>query len=80
MNRTPLLDHRPREFKFDRPLYYGDVTVHEYLERTTWHSGQHVRQLVMVLNMLGIEPDGPPAKETFADLPMPDKVWDDEAP
>jgi glutaredoxin len=59
-------------------VYYGDVTLHEYLERTTWHCGQHVRQLVMVLDMLGIEPDGPPSKETFAGLPMPDKVWDDE--
>jgi hypothetical protein len=29
---------------------------------------------------IGIEPDGPPTKETFADLPMPDKVWDDERP
>jgi len=48
------------------------------LERTTWHSGQHVRQLVMVLEMLGIEPDRPPTKENFAGLPMPDKVWDDE--
>jgi len=48
------------------------------LERTTWHSGQHVRQLVMVLEMLAIEPDRPPTKETFAGLPMPDKVWDDE--
>ena len=52
--------------------------MHEYLERTTWHSGQHVRQLVMVLDMLGIEPDGPAGQETFAGLPMPDKVWDDE--
>ena len=59
-------------------VYYGDVTLHEYLERTTWHCGQHVRQLVMVLDMLGIEPDRPPSKETFAGLPMPDKVWDDE--
>jgi hypothetical protein len=55
----------------------GNVTLLEYLERTTWHSGQHVRQLVMVLEMLGIEPDRP-TKETFAGLPMPDKVWDDE--
>ena len=59
-------------------VYYGDVTLHEYLERTTWHSGQHVRQLVMVLDILGIEPDRPPPKDTFAGLPMPDKVWDDE--
>jgi glutaredoxin len=59
-------------------VYYGDVTLHEYLERTTWHCGQHVRQLVMVLDMLGIEPDRPPSKESFAGLPMPDKVWDAE--
>jgi glutaredoxin len=61
-------------------VYYGDVTVHEFLERTTWHSGQHVRQLVMVLDMLGIEPDRPIGQETFAGLPMPEKVWDDERP
>jgi len=66
------------DFSRKAHVYYGDVTLHEYLERTTWHSGQHVRQLVMVLDMLGIEPDRPPTKETFAGLPMPDKVWDDE--
>jgi glutaredoxin len=66
------------DFSRKAHVYYGDVTLHEYLERTTWHSAQHVRQLVMVLGMLGIDPDGPPTKETFADLPMPDKVWDDE--
>ena len=36
--------------------------------------------VLMVLDMLGIEPDAPPAKEVFAGLPMPDKVWDDERP
>ena len=61
-------------------VYYGDVTLHEFLERTTWHSGQHVRQLIMVLDMLGIEPDRPIGRDTFAGLPMPDKVWDDERP
>ena len=66
------------DFSRKAQVYYCNVTLHEYLERTTWHSGQHVRQLVMVLEMLGIEPDRPPTKETFAGLPMPDKVWDDE--
>jgi glutaredoxin len=61
-------------------VYYGNVTLHDYLERTTWHSGQHVRQLMMVLGMLGIAPDRPIGKETFDGLPMPDKVWDDEKP
>jgi glutaredoxin len=66
------------DFSRKAHIYYGDVTLQDYLERTTWHSGQHVRQLVMVLGMLGTEPDRPPTKETFAGLPMPDKVWDDE--
>lgn len=57
--------------------YYGGQTLHELLERTTWHSGQHVRQIMMVLDRLGIEPDRRLADATFADLPMPEKVWDD---
>jgi len=61
-------------------VYYGDVTLHEFLERTAWHSGQHVRQLIMVLGLLGIGPDRPPGTEIFAGLPLPDKVWDDERP
>jgi glutaredoxin len=69
---------RTTDFSRKARVYYGDVSLHEYLERTTWHSAQHVRQLVMVLGTLGIEPDRPPASETFAGLPMPDKVWDDE--
>jgi hypothetical protein len=66
------------DFKRKANVYYGDVTLHEYLERTTWHSGQHVRQMMMVLGMLGIAPDRPVGQETFAGLPMPDRVWDDE--
>jgi glutaredoxin len=69
---------RTTDFSRKANVYYGDVTLHDYLERTTWHSGQHVRQLVMVLEMLGIAPDRPPTRDTFAGLPMPEKVWDDE--
>ena len=68
------------DFSTKASVYYGDVTLHEFLERTAWHSGQHVRQYVMILDMLGIEPDGPPAPGLFAGLPMPEKVWDDERP
>jgi glutaredoxin len=68
------------DFTAKANVYYGNVTLHEYLERTTWHSGQHVRQMMMVLGMLGITPDRPVGKETFDGLPMPDKVWDDEKP
>ncbi len=56
--------------------YYGPQLLHEYLERTTWHSGQHVRQWMMLLRMADIEPDRPLADEAFVDLPMPSSVWD----
>jgi hypothetical protein len=69
---------RTTDFTRKARVYYGDVSVHEFLERTTWHSGQHVRQLGMVLGLLGIEPDRPPGRDVFAGLPMPEKVWDDE--
>lgn len=68
------------DFSAKANVYYGDVTLHEFLERTAWHSGQHVRQYVMILDMLGIEPNGPPTPALFAGLPMPEKVWDDERP
>jgi glutaredoxin len=58
-------------------VYYGKQTLHEYLERTTWHSGQHSRQLMWALNGLGIAPDQPLGKEIFGGLPMPEQVWED---
>jgi glutaredoxin len=68
------------DFARQADVYYGAVSVHEYLERTTWHAGQHVRQLTMVLGLLAIEPDGPLGPATFAGLPMPEKVWDEAQP
>lgn len=56
--------------------YYGPQVLHEYLERTTWHVGQHVRQWMMLLRMNGVEPDRPLGDDAFADLPMPSSVWD----
>jgi hypothetical protein len=56
--------------------YYGEQTLHEVLERATWHSGQHVRQWHMLLGMAGIAPDGPLSDSDFASLPMPSSVWD----
>ena len=57
--------------------YFGPQPLHVVLERTTWHSAQHVRQLMMVLKTLNIEPEGPLLPETLAGLPLPEKVWDD---
>ncbi len=67
------------DFEVPAYVYYGVQTCHEFLERTTWHSGQHVRQLALVLQHLGIEPDRPLGPEVWTDLPMPEKIWDDDA-
>ena len=66
---------------FEQPgmVYYGEVSLHEVLERTGWHSGQHTRQIILMLReKLGIEPDGPLADADFAGLPVPKNVWDNE--
>lgn len=56
--------------------YYGDQPLHELLERSTWHSAQHGRQLVAVLERYGIKPDGPLTKEQLAGLPLPERLWE----
>src|SRR5262249_41413452 len=56
--------------------YYGPQTLHETMERATWHSGQHVRQWVMLLEREGLSPVGAPKPEVFAGLPMPVNAWD----
>jgi hypothetical protein len=56
--------------------YYGPQTLHELLERTTWHSGQHVRQYMMLLEKEGVSHHRPLVDADFAKLPMPQNVWD----
>jgi len=56
--------------------YYGPQPLHELMERTTWHCGQHVRQYMMLLDKEGIGHPQPLAASDFAGLPMPRNVWD----
>lgn len=56
--------------------YYGAQSLHELLERTTWHRGQHVRQWMMLLEREGASFDRPLSEADFARLPMPANVWD----
>jgi hypothetical protein len=57
--------------------YYGPQKLHEVLERSTWHIGQHDRQWMMLLEMAGVAFERPLGEADFAGLPMPAKVWDD---
>jgi hypothetical protein len=56
--------------------YYGPQKLHEVLERSTWHIGQHTRQWMMLLDMAGVKFERPLGDADFADLPMPKQVWD----
>lgn len=74
-------EEKGKTFEFSSPalVYYGSQTIHEYFERTTWHAGQHVRQLTLVVEKLGLAPDRPLDAHIWTGLPMPEKIWDDDA-
>lgn len=56
--------------------YYGDTIAHRVFERVTWHSAQHCRQLVAVLERMGIQPDRPLTPADLAGLPLPERLWE----
>jgi hypothetical protein len=55
--------------------YWGTKTVHEAMERETWHSAQHTRQVLMFLDKLEIAANVPLTAEDLAGLPLPKEVW-----
>jgi len=63
--------------EFDRTLdvYYGPQSGHELLERTTWHAGQHLRQLYELAHRLGVTPPAPLPAEALKGLPLPESLW-----
>ena len=58
------------------PTYYGPQSLHELMERTTWHCGQHVRQYMMLLEKEGVSHHTPLKAPDFTKLPFPQNVWD----
>jgi uncharacterized damage-inducible protein DinB len=58
------------------PTYFGGTTRHEMLERTVWHSTQHIRQLAALLEQVGIKPDRPLRAADIDGLPLTEKIWD----
>lgn len=56
--------------------YMGTQSMHELFERSVWHSAQHVRQVMAVLERNGIEPAGRLTKEDLAGLPLPERLWE----
>ena len=56
--------------------FYGRQPMHQLFERSTWHSAQHTRQLIAVLERFNIEPDRRLSAEDLAGLPLPEGLWE----
>jgi hypothetical protein len=56
--------------------FYGTPPMHQLFERSTWHSAQHTRQLIAVLERFEIEPNGRLSVEDLAGLPLPEGLWE----
>jgi len=55
--------------------YYGPQSAHAFMERTTWHAAQHVRQIYWFLEQMGVRPDAPLTETDLDGLPLPRDVW-----
>jgi hypothetical protein len=56
--------------------YYGMQPMHVVFERSTWHSAQHARQLIHVLERFGIQPNVPLTTQDLAGLPLPERLFE----
>ena len=56
--------------------FYGTPPLHQLFERSTWHSAQHTRQIIAVLERFGIPPDERLSSEDLAGLPLPERLWE----
>ena len=63
------------EFTRVLQIYYGPQGAHDLLERTAWHCGQHLRQLYVLAERLGVTAPSPLPTDAFKGLPMPDALW-----
>jgi len=61
-----------------RPLkmFYGEHSLHSFLERSVWHSAQHTRQLLWWSQQNGIAVERQLTKELLEGLPMPQGLWE----
>jgi hypothetical protein len=55
--------------------YYGPQSAHDLLERTTWHAGQHLRQLHDLAARVGVTPPEPLPADALRGLPLPEALW-----
>ena len=66
---------RPGWCDGDVSTYYGPQSAHDFMERTTWHAAQHLRQIYWFLDRMGVRADAPLADADLDGLPIPRDVW-----
>jgi len=66
---------KTQDFSSKVPTYFGGTTRHEMLERTVWHSTQHIRQVGALLEEIGAKSATPITRADIDGLPLTDKVW-----
>jgi len=55
--------------------YYGPQSAHDFMERTTWHAAQHLRQIYWFLDRMEVPADAPLTDADLDGLPLPNEVW-----
>jgi hypothetical protein len=63
------------EFRRVANTYYGPQPAHEFLERTTWHCAQHLRQLHVLFDRVGLKAPVPLDDALLERLPLPESIW-----
>ena len=63
------------EFAHTVEAYWGPINAHDFLERTTWHAAQHLRQLYILAGRIAVKPEAPEPTELYKDLPLPTAIW-----
>jgi hypothetical protein len=60
----------------DMTTDWGTLPGYEYFLRTTWHAGQHSRQLAWLLESIDIVPPDKLPDSVYEGLPMPERLWE----
>jgi hypothetical protein len=63
------------EFTREVETYWGPMMAHDLLERTTWHTAQHLRQLYVLAERIEVVPPTPMPVQAFEGLPLPAALW-----
>jgi hypothetical protein len=71
-----LSEYSPADLERAVETFFGDQSVHVLLGICAYSVCQHTRQLMGVLDILGIDPDGPLGEADYRGLYLPAGLWD----